>query len=119
MVKSPESAMGLPSRTASCAPGARNGGAGPKFTCSGVKAFCACDGCAANSTARERATARNGSFMELLQTVAHDSQFAWPHQTERWLATGSHFARVTSVPDLLGKMFVKITKISCICGKFP
>jgi hypothetical protein len=57
--------------------------------------------------------------MELLQTVAHDNQSARPHQTEISLATGSHFARVTFVPDLLGKMFVKITKISCICGKFP
>src|ERR1035438_7719760 len=73
MVKSPDAAIGSPSSTASCAPGGRNGGAGPYFTRSRVKAFCAWDGCAANSAARERATARNGSFIEPLQTGAHDN----------------------------------------------
>src|ERR1700677_1630408 len=82
MVKSPESAIGLPSSTASCAPGGRNGGAGPNFTWSGVKAFCACEGWATKSAARESATARNGSFIGLLQTVAHDNQSLRRQQIE-------------------------------------
>src|SRR5271170_4650840 len=32
--------MGSPSSTASCAPGDKNGGAGPNFTWAGVNAFC-------------------------------------------------------------------------------
>src|SRR3981081_1883068 len=69
MVKSPDEPIGFPSKTANCAPGGRKGGAGPNLTWSGVKAFCAWEGCAANSAAMTRTTDRNGSFMRLLQII--------------------------------------------------
>src|SRR6266567_491353 len=73
-VKSPVEADGSPSSTDICAPGGTDGGAGPHFTWSDVKAVCATNGCAAKDAATERTSRRNGIFIEPSPMPRHDKQ---------------------------------------------
>ena len=60
-----EEPIGSPSRTASCAPGAKAGGTGPNLICSGLNAFCGGAGVAARMVAHNSYRQKRGFHFSL------------------------------------------------------